>query len=795
VPSAGTGAAGHLVPLPAGEFAVWKWASLRSAGFAAALADDLAAPTTAAAADELLDAQPAATAALRDAFELAASSEGRDVRRRLQRRFAEPNLELALRWQSPGALDGTIARLLRQPADLSNRRTRESERLAGRFLQRFALKNDSIGFFGPIGWAELDPRAVTSSLHVGPALTSRRFVRLEAWAVDAVLQAVELGAAAEADLTPWRLPAYFLDGARAVFPARADWARRTNLDPELGAVALAPERLRILELCDGRRTAREISDAIAWSPATASEVAATVRELHWLRTRGLIGFGLQVPQTLRADQALRRVVEVIQDPAERRRLREHVDPVLDAFAGVASAETAVELAAALEHLESTFTALTGRPARRAAGRAYAARTLVHLDTVRDARLRVGPEVISAVGPPLSLLLASARWFTHSLAIGIRAALSEIHAAIAERSGTPAPALLAFAREAMPLLTEDTAGIRAATVTEFQRRWAEILRAEETEPVIRRRVPELAPAVHESFAAAHPGWQLARYVSPDVLIAAKDLDHITDGDFELVLGEVHLDNTLSRRLFLEAHPDPGALLRARDRDILGTCVLPAPSPRFNVPRTAVGLSSPRDRWFVYENTPTGITPERMLAAGELVVERDGELVVRTRDRRFACPVIEFFGHTIANANMSLPPLLTDAPHQPRVVIDRLVVQREAWCVSASELVPGRRAGRPGPDRNAHFLAARRLRRAHGMPRRVFVRVGQDKPVCVDFDSPIMTDVLAHLASQAGPEAAIRVSEFLPDCGGLWLTDAAGARYTSELRIVALDLRSPEPVSLS
>jgi hypothetical protein len=79
----------------------------------------------------------------------------------------------------------------------------------------------------------------------------------------------------------------------------------------------------------------------------------------------------------------------------------------------------------------------------------------------------------------------------------------------------------------------------------------------------------------------------------------------------------------------------------------------------------------------------------------------------------------------------------------------------------------------------------------MPRFVFVKVPvEPKPCFVDFDSPIYVEMLARYIRRAvAGDAAhnIYVSEMMPDLSGAWLPDAAGERYTSEIRLVMLDGR--------
>jgi hypothetical protein len=69
----------------------------------------------------------------------------------------------------------------------------------------------------------------------------------------------------------------------------------------------------------------------------------------------------------------------------------------------------------------------------------------------------------------------------------------------------------------------------------------------------------------------------------------------------------------------------------------------------------------------------------------------------------------------------------------------------------------------------------------------------KPIYVDFASPIYVELLAKLVRRTkeagGGESAreqVTVAEMLPGPDQVWLADAADQRYTSELRIAALDL---------
>jgi hypothetical protein len=78
--------------------------------------------------------------------------------------------------------------------------------------------------------------------------------------------------------------------------------------------------------------------------------------------------------------------------------------------------------------------------------------------------------------------------------------------------------------------------------------------------------DIADPVRSAFGETTEAWHTARYACPDVLVVADDADAINRGEFELVLGELHLAvNTLGASLFVNQHPDGGELLALTDLD--------------------------------------------------------------------------------------------------------------------------------------------------------------------------------------------------------------------------------------
>src|SRR5204863_9872054 len=94
--------------------------------------------------------------------------------------------------QSRSALRGSVDAFLRRPPGEMDSKTREYERLITRYAQRYCAKNDTIGFFGPMGWATVTAAAEALSVRPGDPLLRARNVYLEHWCVDAVAEALGL---------------------------------------------------------------------------------------------------------------------------------------------------------------------------------------------------------------------------------------------------------------------------------------------------------------------------------------------------------------------------------------------------------------------------------------------------------------------------------------------------------------------------------------------------------------------------------------------------------------------------
>jgi hypothetical protein len=844
-------------------WSLWSWACLRATGFPARHVIELADAELAAAADRLLDAEAevarhreALIAACRAAADDGAPEERRAAQRALKRlwqhrvpeplpgaaaeaaraRLAEaadalPPLERALAeqhprahraasaalrraaaddrfrqallWQNRTAVGTGVDWLLRQPIEATDNQTRKNERLVASYLQRYCVKNDTIGFFGPVGWARLidapadapadataDGPAVTQ--RPGPSLLASRTVYFEYWAIEALAARLAEDPELRPFLAPRRLPRFRLEGTTLHHPIE----RRAELPPDFAAV---------LARCDGERTARAIARELASGevhglaaevlgladkvPGLAGGVPGLAGEadvlavLDELAAQKIIAWTLEIPTAgAHPERHLAALLLRIEDAGARGRA-EAILAELDARrAAVAAATDAAALEAALAAFDAAFTRATAVDSRRAHGQTYAGRTPLYEDCRRDLEVELGRPVLDRLAAPLALLLASARWFTHEIAARYRAALDAIYRRL-RRADEPAVDFLRFWQEVPPLFpgADAPGSIVGAVREELQRRWAAILAIDPAEPAARRSAAALAPEVHRRFAAPGPGWPAARHHSPDVMIAARGPEALARGEGPLVLGELHAGfNTVAEPLFVGQHPRPGELIAVRDADIDRDCVAPVWSRA--ITRGDYYSLSPRDLDLEAGEARSARPRAQVLATADLLVEeRGGRLEVCTRDGARRFDVIAFLGHhLIAESHAAFSPL-PPAPRSPRVVIDDVVIARATWRVAPAELPwPAL------PEAAARFAGARRWARTLGMPRFLFVKTPEEvKPVYVDLDSTVYVEMLAK---QLRGASAATLSEMLPAVDEAWVIDAAGERYTAELRIAAVD---PEP----
>lgn len=765
-PEAGRAEASHLVPLGRTGWSLWRECGLRSAGFPAAGLRAVCDAELARAVDEGRAGDGGAADGGNAAFQAAAAR----LTAAVARIAADPVFREAVAWQNPALIESCLDKLVR--GEPRNVRGRLHESTVVRYLQRYLLKNDTIGFFGPVGWATLQPEREGLEVTPGAVLLAARTTHFEMWAVDEVARSL----AGRPELRDWLIP------RRALAVAVSGGFLRRPLGPP---VRLTEAEIALLGRCDGRRTVREVtSGALGADGARILDRLARLRAVH---------IGLDGPVDSWPERALRDKLEAVGHQPARTRGLADVDALIAARDAVGAAVTAEEVVERTGKLAEVFGDLTGAEATRRPGQAYAGRTLLYQDTRRDVDVVVGRAVLDELAAPLGLLLDSGRWLVARAASEYRELMVAMYQEEAGRSGSPDVPLGYLITRAASDLTPSGHALPPpvqAAVEEFQRRWRRVL----SWPGGLRRhsvsSAALADAVQQEFGGADVPWRSAVHHSPDVLIAAASAEAVRRGEFLLVLGELHLAvNSLDNRFFVQHHDDPRRLLAAAEADAGGQRIyaaLPKRSP-FVSSRVwpPVALLSAQYTYWAWSGEACSVEPAGPLlpAASLMVRHRDGDLRVACRETGAEYSLLEVIGEILSTAVVNAFRPFAPAPHSPRVTVDRLVISRESWTFPAADT--GWAFVR---DEAARYAAARAWRARHGLPERVFaVLPVERKPVGVDFTSVPLVNILGkeiRRTAEAGAPA-FSVSEMLPDLAELWLPDRAGQRYASEFRLIAFD----------
>ncbi|MFI6231619.1 lantibiotic dehydratase [Micromonospora echinospora] len=776
---------GRRVALPSGQWAAWNQVILRAPGFPAAGLSALASPEIGRAADAALDAP--AGGEQDQTYRAVFEREILRVGAALQDVARSDRFRLALGWQNHRALATAVEPLLRRRLGTDRRHSnhRQHEELVAGYWQRYCLKNDTIGFFGPVGWTRLDPDRPATALTAGPGLVDRFEVFFESWAMDRLATVIAAEPGMPAWLPPRRMPYVRLDGDTARLPGRPP-------------IPLTELESAILRHCDGVTPAVEVAAVVRAEVPTRPDDAEVFDTLNRLCRRRLASWKLELPLTPWPERYLERALRRIGDPELARTQSGRLDRLLAAREAVRAATADADperLVTALRELDRRFVEETGTAATRHEGKAYAGRTLVYHDSRRAVDLVLGTEVFDALRP-IELLLTSARWLTYQVGRGVTEVLRGIASAAIERNGG-ALDLSTFWFDCMARLHQESARVADGVQAEFQRRWDSLLDHAGDRATVAYAGADLADRVAEAFAAPRSGWGGARYCSPDVMIAAPDLAALNRGEFTLVLGEMHLSlNSCRHHCFVTQHPAAEQLFDCLTEDFPTPRLLPA-LPKENVGRLSVrthsALTREDDYVVVLAHHTVDAARPRTLPAVDLTVEVEPDRVVAVLpDGSARFDVLDLFSEILTDVVLDRFRILPERAHTPRVTVDRMVIARETWRFDPHDL-----AFATVKDEAGLFLAARRWWRSTSLPQRVFVKVpGEDKPFHVDFDSPTSVRMLARSlrrlrTAEPDDKALITVSEMLPDPGQLWLTDADGNRYTSELRIAMVDLTPTDP----
>ncbi|HYU84133.1 MAG TPA: lantibiotic dehydratase, partial [Kribbellaceae bacterium] len=607
---------------------MWYDGLLRTTGFPVAGLDRLADPHCAAAADAHLRG----TLTL-DEFHSQFARTLRECSEQVNQIAADPRFREAIIWQNPGVVALLDSLMRGDSSTPPDRRRRYREKQLARFWQRYCAKTETIGFFGPSTEIRIDPNTLRVSAVPGAGFLRRREVFLEPWA----LTAYGVKLAEDADLKSWFPPTPMPHHVRE---------GRCLRRPDLPNLTLTAEEAAALAVCDGRRPAALIvASLVADASLEVTTVGDGFRLLVDMARRGLLKWDANLPLGPQTAAVLDERIAAIGDDGLRRRAGAGLQRLRESAAAVAAAAgDPPALAAALATLDQVFTRVTGREPRRRPGESYAGRGVCYEDTERDLRVVVGRQFVDAVAPALAVVLQMARWVTSELARVYEGALLAVYDDLKDRRGPVSLADIWYPAVAL-FWGHDRKPVDDVLQT-LATRWRTLLGLSAVPAATKRLTftsTELVGPVAELFRAERPGWSLARIHNPDLQVCAASTDAMNDGDFLVVLSELHTAYaTLGNHAASWFRPKPGRLQAFALQDYAQPRVVPLfPIIFSKSPGRLVQVEEAPSDWQLGFTRSKYVDPPRLVPAGAVQVFRSGDRLVGKLPGGRVLPLIEFF----------------------------------------------------------------------------------------------------------------------------------------------------------
>lgn len=664
------------------------------------------------------------------------AAEMAERRARLRDLVHEPRFQEALWLSNPAIAEVGCPYFERHwQAERRPAKIKHLERRFYSYLQRFCAKNDTASFFGPLNYGCFDAAEQTSVRRVDRPLQARR-VFFAYWAAEKLAAQI----ADDPTIQPYLRP-------------QRDTLRHPPRD----------EASALYRLTDGQRSVLEIAATLG------RPLDAVLHEVQALVASRQLRLDLRIPPaTLQPLSYLIAAITALPSmwPARGKWLA-----ALQRFADACDEFASADLAkrqAVLAEVEQHYASLTASEARRGQGQMFQDRVLLYEECHGDiTELRLSDSRYREISAGLVSIARLAASYSQLLLDAQRAAAHVLYADL-----SPDGAPIAFTRFLSAWHRRPPTPPDALAADDFERRLTALVAAHTDGRVCRLRAADLetlcTPLVEPIV------------LSPDLLIAAADLEALATGDYQLVLGEIHHGVQPSGwMLSFVDQPD------AWDAALAG--MLPQPSATATPANLIFGrrmkTAPPEFPGPSVEVSGVSARPD-VLALNQLrVAQIDDELRLLSPDStalRFYPPSYGVPATLYAPFACFSYPLVqriaveTDA-HTPRIEIDGVVYQRERWDIPASAAPREPFAGTPFEL----LIAGCAFQRQFELPDQVFVRTsGEPKPIYIDFTSFFALELLAHLASQT---ETLTFTDMCPAADQLWLRDADGS-YCCEIRTV-------------
>ncbi|MGW6424840.1 lantibiotic dehydratase [Nocardia sp. NPDC055053] len=538
--------------------------------------------------------------------------------------FADERIRHAVFVSNPDFHDHAAAVWDRDPTEVLNGSARRTLATLHRYLRRFSTRCETVSFFGPVQFIELDG-AATEPLAIDEPGSERIIVEASSWLVEALTS--HLTAAADpADRSIRRNPLFAeLPGGHGL--RHAANGRKFRVD--------AP-RLALWRAADGR-TAVETAEALGW---TVDEVLATASSLG-----GAVSI-LAHPTPSVELHALTRLARMSDDPV---------------VAGLAAARDRYattawpQRRAVLRDARRLAGELADGSTRRQEGSHYADREIFHEDRTgpHSERIRIGGPALEGMGDALGSVLPICY-------LGALLRRADARAALREALGGKATPLAELTSLTLP--TEGPA------MREFRDRLeSAFARSSDV------RSGELHVALADLWSSVpHDAAADVCFPSPDLMALGPELSTTP-----WLLAELHDDcSSIYGGLESPLHTDPGRLWREFAADVAASV---GDQGATIVGRRRSAHVTPELPGVSIELAGRSSKEEsEIVPIAEAVVAPEGDAVLVRGQRRRLYPGDLNATLYCALALPSVVPVpVGSGVHTPRLSIDGTVYQRERW----------------------------------------------------------------------------------------------------------------------
>jgi hypothetical protein len=696
------------------------------------------------------------------------SDEVQTIRDKLFMRLSDSLIQEAIFLSNPESLERIRSLLSKGASQQLNARTRQHLRLAWNYIQRLCAKNDTASFYGPMAWGRFDKDS-RPSLQFGTKSSSDdwincRAVFFEYWVIARLSEVISKDPEVRQYL-PIRLnPGCDIVDRTLSFPIN----RTVRLSKQTAYLVC-----EIASAGFGGITVESLLKIVRNSSLSPGQISSAIEPLI---AKGVIERQLEIPLGVhQPEEVLRQKLQNLPDQCLAKDFWlaaiDHLCEMRDNYQVADLPTRQAILVSARDQLLKMSVDIT-----RDSGKMYVGRSFFYEDCERNIFVEIGGDLsheIEASLKPVSDLFTS-------VATAVASILSQYYLEIfTELGGTDTNSVdfIAFYSRAQKanLIEKVINDVRPLLRGAWQAILAERFEDEEialSKADLDHIVEQFTVFGADAFKTTTLGVKIQ---SPDIMIAAPNMDAINDGSYWIVLGEVHPGvHTVSQPVAQPFCPNVSGI-KSEVKAILSPGRLILADNQLTYQRSNIDwLDCQYLSQLVLPGTIGRCSEERLIPSGRCrIIQVSKKLVLEDRKTGKTEDLVTVIPGDFHRILFDLAGDILGSGLSARLVYRKIILKRKTWCVDTSGIPD---VNNPGEEWIA-FAALRQWANAMGLPRWVFVKSpSETKPIYVDFDNPLAVDLFLKIARQTG---SVSVSEMRPSPNELWLKESRG-RFCSEIR---------------